>query len=88
MKKNSIKKKIFNFDLIFDQSGLLFIEQTKTIVISDIHFGKSTSINKNGSYIPPYEIIETINKLKKKVKYYSPQRIISLGDSFHDISQY
>ena len=37
--------------LIFDLSGLLFIEQTKTIVLSDIHFGKSTSINKKGSYI-------------------------------------
>lgn len=84
MKKNVIKKRILNFDLIFDQSGLLFIEQTKTIVISDIHFGKGTSINKKGGYVPPYEIIETIKKLKKKIDYYSPLRIISLGDSFHD----
>lgn len=79
-----IKKRILNFDLVFDQSGLLFIEQTKTIIISDIHLGKGTSMNKKGNYLPPYEVIETINKLKKKIEYYSPLRIISLGDSFHD----
>ena len=84
MTNNILTKRILNEDLVFDSSGALFIRKTKIIVLSDIHFGKSTSLNKYGNQIPPYDIKETIEKLKKIICYYKPIKIISLGDSFHD----
>ena len=31
--QNNLKKKILNYDIYFDKTGVLFIEQTKTIVL-------------------------------------------------------
>ena len=56
----NLKKRIFDFNLIFDRSGVLFIED-KTLLVLDLHLGKSISMNKNGNLIPPYDNMETIN---------------------------
>ena len=82
----NLKKRIFDFNLIFDRSGVLFIEDTKTLLVSDLHFGKSISMNKNGNLIPPYDNMETIINLKKMISYYKPNQVISLGDTFHENS--
>ncbi len=84
MIKNYLSKKIFNSDLNFHKSGFLMIKQTNTIVLADIHLGKGTSLNKNCIQVPPYDIKETLKKLNDIVDEYSPSKIISLGDSFHD----
>ena len=31
--QNNLKKKILNYDIFFDKTGVLFIEQTKTLVL-------------------------------------------------------
>ena len=82
--QNNLKKKILNYDIYFDKTGVLFIEQTKTIVLADLHFGKAKSLNISGFQIPPYDIKETLYKLKKVIEIYKPSRIITLGDNFHD----
>ncbi len=79
-----LAKRILDNDLIFDHSGILFIKQMDTIVLADIHLGKGTSLNRNGIQVPPYDIKETLKKLNDIVDEYSPSKIISLGDSFHD----
>ena len=79
-----IKKKLVNFSFIFDLSGALFISEINTLVISDLHFGKSFSFAKVGNFLPPYDINETIEKIRKLIEKYSPKQIISLGDSFHE----
>ena len=79
-----IKKKLVNFNLIFDLSGALFISEIKTLVFSDLHFGKSFSFAKVGNFLPPYDINETIEKIRKLIEKYSPKQIITLGDNFHE----
>ena len=68
--QNNLKKKILNYDIYFDKTGVLFIEQTKTIVLADLHFGKAKSLNISGFQIPPYDIKETLHKLKKAIEIY------------------
>ena len=58
-----IEKKLVNFSFIFDLSGAIFITEIDTLVISDLHFGKSFSFAKIGNFLPPYDINETIEKL-------------------------
>ena len=84
MNNNFKIKKILNHEFIFDGSGGVFIRNTKTLIISDLHFGKSLSMSRNGNFVPPYDIKETLVKLKKLVLKYNPSKIISLGDNFHD----
>lgn len=81
-----IKKKINNFIILFDSTGSIFIPKLSILVISDLHIGKSYSCAKNGNFLPPFEIDETIEKIKKNVNFYNPKKIISLGDSFHEPS--
>ena len=62
MTKNYLSQKVFNNDLDFHKSGFLFIKQTNTIVIADIHLGKGMSLNSDGFQIPPYDVIHITRK--------------------------
>ena len=84
MNDNYLIKRVLNFDFIFDKFGALFIKQTRTLLIADLHIGKSTSININGGIIPEYDNLETLNNLDKVIDKYRPTKVISLGDNFHD----
>ena len=84
MNHEFLLKRIFNYDILFDKSGLIFIKEIKTMVLADLHFGKSTAMNKSGNFIPPYDFRENIGKLKDRINFYKPLKIITLGDSFHD----
>ena len=77
-------KKIYNFDIIFDKTGALFIKDNKTLVLADLHLGKSISLNRTGNFVPLYDNEETIKSLKNIIFKYNPLKIITLGDSFHD----
>ena len=81
-----IKKNINNFTILFDSSGSIYITELGILLISDLHIGKSYSCAKNGNFLPPFEIDETIEKIKSIVDFYNPKKIISLGDSFHEAS--
>ena len=82
MKK--ILKKINGENFIFDHSGAIFSKSLETLIFSDLHLGKSLSFLNNGNLIPPYDLDETLIRLKKIIKRYKPKRLISLGDSFHE----
>ena len=81
-----IKKNINDFTILFDSSGSIYITKLGILLISDLHIGKSYSCAKNGNFLPPFEIDETIEKIKSIVDFYNPKKIISLGDSFHEAS--
>ena len=80
----SIKKTINDENVVFDYSGGVFLENLKTLIFSDLHLGKSLSLIKNGNFIPSFDIDETLINLKKIVLRYNPNKVIFLGDSFHE----
>ncbi len=84
MTNNILEKKIFNYDVIFDIKGAIFIKQNRLLVISDLHLGKSLSINSLGYSLPMHDFSDTLYNLKKIIKEYKPSKVISLGDNFHD----
>lgn len=81
-----IKKNINDFTILFDSSGSIYITELSILLMSDLHIGKSYSCAKNGNFLPPFEIDETIEKIESIVDFYNPKKIISLGDSFHEAS--
>ncbi|GAB5388659.1 MAG: ligase-associated DNA damage response endonuclease PdeM [Alphaproteobacteria bacterium] len=53
-------------------------------VVSDLHFEKGSSLASRGLFLPPTETRSTLNRLSAVLSRLEPQRVIALGDSFHD----
>ncbi len=73
-------------DFIPDLSGALYVPDFAALLVADLHLEKSTSLARRGVHLPPYDTRDTLAQLGRAVASVKPQRIIFLGDSFHDRS--
>lgn len=64
--------------------GALWWQAQKTLIVSDLHLEKGSSYARRGQLLPPYDTGATLNLVEQLAGQFSPDRIISLGDSFHD----
>lgn len=64
--------------------GTVFLPETQTLVVADLHLGKGTSARSRGLLLPPGDTISTLEKLLRLVEVHSPRLLVALGDSFHD----
>ncbi|MEO1641293.1 MAG: ligase-associated DNA damage response endonuclease PdeM, partial [Pseudomonadota bacterium] len=68
-------------------SGALFLPDDGVLCVSDLHLGKSDRIaRRSGVMLPPYEVVETLQKLEQDIAATGPKTIICLGDSFDDLA--
>ncbi|KQW98478.1 metallophosphoesterase [Flavobacterium sp. Root420] len=74
---------INNQKFILHQSGVVFWEEKKMLLISDVHLGKVTHFRKHGIGIPKEAILENFNRLKKVLELFDSEAIVFLGDLFH-----
>jgi DNA ligase-associated metallophosphoesterase len=65
-------------------SGALYWRAEKTLVFADLHFEKGSSFARRGALLPPYDTRETLARMRAAVERHAPQRVVALGDSFHD----
>lgn len=66
-------------------SGALSWPSERTLIVSDLHLGKSERMARRaGTLLPPYEIEETLARLGADIDATGAQRVVSLGDSFDD----
>jgi DNA ligase-associated metallophosphoesterase len=70
--------------LIPDLSGALFVPDYGTLLVADLHLEKGTSLAKRGVHLPPYDTRQSLRQLAAVIAASTPQRLIFLGDSFHD----
>lgn len=70
--------------LIPDRSGALVWPDERLLVVADLHLEKGSSFARRGSVIPPYDSRASLERLVEVFERWSPDRVISLGDSFHD----
>lgn len=69
---------------IADSSGALYCKGEKTLLVADLHLEKASSYATRGSLVPPYDTRDTLTKLAEAIDRYGPERVVALGDSFHD----
>ena len=67
-----------------DLSGALYAPDFSTLLVADLHLEKGTSLARRGVHLPPYDTRESLALLQAAIAAVAPQRIIFLGDSFHD----
>lgn len=70
--------------LALDPAGALWIAASRTLVVADLHLEKGSSMARRQVFLPPYDTHATLQALGLLIARRNPQRIICLGDSFHD----
>ncbi len=67
-------------------SGTLHIASSNTLVVSDLHLGKSQRHAKRsgGILLPPYETTDTLARLYGELEATAAETVVCLGDSFDD----
>jgi DNA ligase-associated metallophosphoesterase len=74
-----------NVEVMLRWSGALWLEAERALVVADLHFEKGSSYAARfGQMLPPYDTRETLDRLDREIALLSPERLIFLGDSFHD----
>ena len=67
-----------------DLSGALHVPEFSALIISDLHLEQGSSLARRGIRVPPFDTAITIALLERVVQQHASQRLIFLGDSFHD----
>lgn len=84
-----MKSIIFNNnEFVLFETGILFWPKWSVYIVSDLHLEKSSFYAKHGIMLPPYDSIETLKKLEKSLNRKKANKLILLGDVFHDSEGY
>jgi uncharacterized protein len=70
--------------LVLDPSGALWWPEQRMLVAADLHLEKGSALAARGRLLPPYDTRVTIDRLAVVTRRYRPERVVALGDSFHD----
>lgn len=62
----------------------LYWPAESTLLVSDLHLEKASAFACTGQMLPPYDSLSTLHDVAALVAQFRPQRIVSLGDNFHD----
>ncbi|MEM9063173.1 MAG: ligase-associated DNA damage response endonuclease PdeM [Pseudomonadota bacterium] len=67
-------------------SGALWWPDQRLLAVADLHLGKAERLaRQGGSLLPPYETIETLDRLEAELSAFAPRSVVLVGDSFDDL---
>ncbi len=69
--------------LVFDYRRAIFWPKQKSLIIADLHIGKSGHFRKNGIAVSNSVSIDDFKRLDELIKKYSPKQLMILGDLSH-----
>lgn len=61
----------------------LYWEEEKSLILSDLHFGKTGHFRKAGIAVPQSVYREDLLRLLSLVQYFQPRQLVVVGDFFH-----
>lgn len=61
----------------------VYWEEEQTLIVADLHVGKSAHFRKAGIAVPANIVQEDLYRLQQLITKYHPARIIVVGDMFH-----
>jgi DNA ligase-associated metallophosphoesterase len=70
--------------LLLDPCGVLFWPARRLLCVADLHLEKGSHFAMSGRFLPPYDTRETLARLAPAIRRHRPERLVFLGDSFHD----
>lgn len=64
----------------------MYWEDEKSLVVSDLHFGKTGHFRKSGIPVPALVYKEDLQRLIAQIQYFQPEELIVVGDMFHSLA--
>jgi uncharacterized protein len=61
----------------------IFWEEERSLILSDLHFGKTGHFRKSGIAVPQYVYREDLQRLLTLIQYFQPRQLLIVGDLFH-----
>lgn len=61
----------------------LYLPQARTLLVSDLHFGKASHFRRSGIAVPNHPEEENLARLEALVQRLGPEQIVFSGDMFH-----
>jgi DNA ligase-associated metallophosphoesterase len=65
---------------------VLYWENERTLIVSDLHFGKTGHFRKAGIAVPQSVFKEDLQRLMVQLQHYSPKQLLVVGDLFHSVA--
>lgn len=62
---------------------ILYWEEEKSLIVSDLHFGKTGHFRKSGIAVPQAVYKEDLQRLFAQISFFKAQQLIIVGDLFH-----
>jgi uncharacterized protein len=78
--------KIKEQQLWLSPERLVFWENEKALIISDLHFGKTGHFRKSGIAVPQSVYKEDLQRLVAQIQFFQPAQLIIVGDFFHSVA--
>ncbi len=63
----------------------IYWEDQQSLILSDLHFGKTGHFRKSGIAVPQNLYKEDLQRLVGLVQFYKPRQLIVVGDLFHSV---
>lgn len=71
--------------LVLRPAGTLFWPEESLLGVADLHLGRAERMaREGGALLPPYETLDTLDRLEAEVAALSPRQVVCLGDSIDD----
>lgn len=64
----------------------IYWEEQKTLIVSDLHFGKTGHFRKSGIAVPQHLYKNDLQRLVHQLQFFQPSNLIVVGDMFHSVA--
>ena len=78
-----IQHKLFQNTFWLSSQRIIFWEEEKSLILSDLHFGKTGHFRKAGIAVPQQVYKEDLQRLFDVIQFFQPKKLIVVGDLFH-----
>jgi uncharacterized protein len=72
-----------NQQLWLSPDRCIFWEEARSLIVSDLHFGKTGHFRKAGIAVPQSVYREDLLRLLCQIQYFQPSQLLVVGDLFH-----
>ena len=78
-----VSYKLLQQQLWLSAHRCVFWEESKALIVSDLHFGKTGHFRKAGIAVPQAVYKEDLQRLVHLLQYFQPRQLVVVGDLFH-----
>ncbi|HVY74913.1 MAG TPA: ligase-associated DNA damage response endonuclease PdeM [Puia sp.] len=81
--RKPVAHKIFDQHCWLSSDRTLYWEEERSLILSDLHFGKTGHFRKSGIAVPQAVYKEDLQRLVVQIQHFQPRQLIIVGDMFH-----